>query len=82
MSDALPRSDDLLGILKRQEEVGGHISEAEMGRELHSDPRQVASRLRELATGGDVVRTSHGNWELTPAASQSVQPRPHPKEPR
>lgn len=79
---APPARDDVLGILKRQEEIGGHISEAEMGRELRVDATQVASRLRDLAHEGAVVRTPHGNWELTPATSPTVQPRPHPKEPR
>ena len=71
-----------MGVLKRQEEVGAHISEAEIGRELGLEPTQVASVLREPSTEGAVVRTASGNWELTPAMSGRTTARPDPREPR
>ncbi len=76
------RRDEILGVLKRQDETGGHISEAAIGRELGLEATQVGSLLRDLAAEGAVSRTADGNWELTPAMSGRVQPRPHPDEPR
>jgi hypothetical protein len=72
----------LLAILKRGEEQGEHISEGEMGRETGLEPTQVASVLKRLERDAQVLRTSSGNWELTPSASMKVQPKPHPKEPK
>lgn len=74
--------DDILGILKRQEEIGEHLSEAEIGREIGLDGTQVSSVLRDLVAEGRVSRTASGNWELTPATAGSVQARPDPKEPQ
>jgi len=74
--------DDILGVLKRQEEIGEHLGEAEIGREVGLDATQVSSVLRHLTAEGKVSRTGSGNWEMTPAASASVQARPDPKEPR
>ncbi len=74
--------DEILGVLKRQEEIGEHLSEAEIGRELGLEATQVASVLRDLAAEGRVARTHSGNYEATPATAGSVQARPHPNEPR
>jgi len=54
---------------------------AEIARELGLDATEVANILRGLSTSAAVVRTDSGNWELTPAAARTVEPRPHPKEP-
>jgi DNA-binding IclR family transcriptional regulator len=78
----MTQRDNILGVLKRGEETGEHISEAEIGRELGLEPTQVADELRDLAVQGAVSRTASGNYELTPAASMHVQARPHPREPR
>ena len=74
--------ENILGVLKRGEETGDHISEAEIGRELGLQATQVAGELRDLAAEGAVTRTATGNYQLTPAAAMRVQARPHPKEPR
>jgi len=74
--------DDILGVLKRQEEIGEHFGEAQIAREVGLEASQVSSVLRDLAAEGQVSRTAGGNWELTPAASGQVEPRPDPKEPR
>ena len=70
-----------MGVLKRQEEVGAHISEAEIGRELGLEATQVAHVLRELSEEAAVVRTASGKWELTPAMSGQTTARPDPREP-
>jgi DNA-binding IclR family transcriptional regulator len=75
--------DRIAGVLKRQEEDGiPHISEAEIGRELHLDTTQVTSALHEMEREGHVSRTGDGNWDLTPAAAGRVTATPDPKEPR
>ena len=80
--DPNSRRDDILGILKRQEVNGiPHISEAEIGRELHLEATQVADVLRSMQQEGHVSRTGDGNWELTPAMSSQTIARPDPKEP-
>lgn len=75
--------EQIAAILKRQDEDGvPHISEAEIGRELHMDPTEVSSALYEMEREGHVSRTGDGNWELTPAAATHTTARPDPKEPR
>lgn len=73
---------DVAGVLKRQEDIGRHISEAEIGREVGLEATQVDSLLHRMQTDGEVSRTAEGNWELTAAASMHTQPRPDPREPR
>jgi predicted transcriptional regulator len=75
--------EQIAAILKRQDEDGiPHISEAEIGRELHLEATQVAGALREMQREGHVTRTEGGDWELTPAAAMNTTARPDPKEPR
>ena len=75
--------DQIAQILKRQDEDGvPHISEAEIGRELHLEATQVSGALHEMEREGHVSRTGDGNWELTPAAAMHTSARPDPKEPR
>jgi DNA-binding IclR family transcriptional regulator len=70
-------------ILKRQNEDGiPHLSEAEIGRELHLDATEVSSALHEMEREGHVSRTGEGNWDLTPAAATRTSAAPDPKEPR
>lgn len=78
---AHPRAGEILDILARQREIGRHLSEAQIGREIGMDGTEVASVLRGLSTTNQVTRTESGNWELTPATERSVRPRPHPQEP-
>jgi hypothetical protein len=78
---AHPRADDILRVLARQEELGRHLSEAEIGRELEMEGTEIANVLRGLSTSNEVMRTASGNWELTAAAREAVTPRPDPKEP-
>lgn len=75
--------DAIAAILKRQQDDGiPHISEAEIGRELHLDAHQVASALQDMEREGHVSRTAEGNWDLTPAAATRTTATPDPKEPR
>jgi DNA-binding IclR family transcriptional regulator len=75
--------DRIAAILKRQDEDGvPHISEAEIGRELHLEPTKVSGALHEMEREGHVSRTGDGNWDLTPAAAMRTTAAPDPKEPR
>ena len=75
--------EQIAAILKRQDEDGiPHISEAEIGRELHMDASEVTSALYEMEREGHVSRTGDGNWDLTPATASKTDARPDPKEPR
>jgi predicted transcriptional regulator len=75
--------EQIAGILKRQDEDGvPHISEAEIGRELHLDATHVSNDLQEMEREGHVTRTGDGNWDLTPATAMHTSARPDPKEPR
>ena len=78
-----PHAEAIAGILKRQEENGlGHLSEAEIGRELGVDAQHVTGHLNDMERRGVVARTAGGNWELTPAASSRAQAVADPNEPR
>jgi DNA-binding IclR family transcriptional regulator len=75
--------EQIAAILKRQDEDGiPHISEAEIGRELHLDATHVRNDLQEMEREGHVSRTGDGNWDLTPATGMHTSARPDPKEPR
>ena len=74
------RIDDVLGIIKRAEDVGeSHIAH-ELGG--HVEATQVGHLLHRLEREGRVTRTAGGTWRLTPAAEGSVTERPDPREPR
>jgi DNA-binding IclR family transcriptional regulator len=74
------RADDVLGIIKRAEDVGeSHIAH-ELGG--HADASQVAKLLHRLEHEGRVTRTAGGTWRLTPATEMHTEARPDPREPR
>ena len=77
-----PYRNAIAGILKRQDENGAHISEAEIGREIGADAHAVTEALRDMERDGLVSRTGEGNWDLTAAAATHTDARPDPKEPR
>jgi len=77
-----PRTNDVLGVLARKADSGGHVNQAEICKELGLDATEVADVLRTLSTTHLVSRASTGNWQLTPAGEREVEPSPRPKEPR